>query len=135
MVNDELMIDTLAQIERTPSEWNQGAYRCGSGMCFAGWAATLAGGQWLTSPYDLAWDEFLRPEPEDGPFDVRGDETLIHGPAVHASTRARRLLGIDMNDAAVLFAGGNQRDDLYAICSRITGMDEQVLRDKVRERV
>lgn len=72
----------LTYIEHHPSEWNQEAYRCNTGMCIAGHIAiTLAGGE-LINPSDPT-DEYLRPIKGEPKWD---HETLI-------SERAKRLLG------------------------------------------
>lgn len=48
-INLDLLKKTYVHISKNPEEWNQGTWRCGTGMCFAGWAVTLAGRLWVTS--------------------------------------------------------------------------------------
>lgn len=47
MANNELMLDTLAAINTNPNMHDQAQWGainpCGTTMCFAGWAVTLAG--------------------------------------------------------------------------------------------
>lgn len=38
-INEKLLLETLAYIETHPQDWEQGSWRCGTGMCFAGHAA------------------------------------------------------------------------------------------------
>ena len=44
-INAPLLRQVLKQIETHPETWYQAEYRCESGMCFAGWACELTGGQ------------------------------------------------------------------------------------------
>jgi hypothetical protein len=53
-VNKELLKRTLQHIEDNPETWDQATWRnpdaeCGTACCFAGWAVTLAGGQFEAS--------------------------------------------------------------------------------------
>lgn len=53
-VNTELLKRTLQHIEDHPETWDQATWRnpdaeCGTACCFAGWAVTLAGGQFEAS--------------------------------------------------------------------------------------
>lgn len=120
MINVPLLTQTLAHIEANPSEWDQTWYRCDTGMCFAGWAAQLAGGKWHTSDPDLFddLDSYLIAEPGDDPATT----TLVDGSGVRvvfAPTRARRLLGLSSSQACELFASGNRLDDLRRIVARL----------------
>lgn len=104
-VNEALMVDVLVQIERHPETWDQASYlpsNCGSGMCFAGWACALTG------------------------FKV--DHNLAVGEV------ASELLGIDEweQGRGYLFDEDNKLPDLYAKCADLMGIEESVLRDKVR---
>lgn len=48
--------------------WYQGDYRCGTGMCVAGWTREVAndGSEWLTPETELGWsDRILLPEDID----------------------------------------------------------------------
>lgn len=46
--NTDLARLALKEIENRPEEWNQENWRCGTGMCFAGFVAELAGARWAT---------------------------------------------------------------------------------------
>lgn len=116
--NHQLFVDVLAQIEKHPETWDQRAFPsrggppCGTSFCFAGHAVARSGEEWQ--------------------FD--------------AGRRAAELLGIEWRtprvDGAVewmlgnpLFDANNTLDDLYRISAELLGLDEQVLRDKVRDAV
>jgi hypothetical protein len=108
----DLLDAAIDHIEKHPDTWTQSQYRCKTGMCLAGWTAVLAGGQFANPAYP--GDDRLLPEPGDRPDD------LYEG-FVFAHERAERLLGLSVDDANELFAGGNKladikrmRDDLRA---------------------
>jgi hypothetical protein len=94
MPNIELLEQTLETIKANPKHWDQGVWRCSTGMCFAGWAAQLAGGQWVDDSSDS-----LVPEV--------GDVTGAWTRPVSAEERAMRVLEIEEEDADWLFAGCN----------------------------
>lgn len=119
-VNAAALRETLAHIEALPNQagWIQGSYRCESGMCFAGWRCHLSGGQWATGPDDRRTVRFpdhelwfaascLIAEP--------GDTYVADLDGVRVTTahhRAARLLGLTEGQAAELFDGCNDLDDL-----------------------
>lgn len=103
-----LLDAAIAQIEAHPEAWRQDYYRCGSGMCVAGWTAELAGGQWVDAdPDGDEGADMLRPEADDGP-------AWAGGP-IHVHDRAQRLLGISERAAEELFQGDNDLADIKAI--------------------
>jgi hypothetical protein len=120
VANDELFIEVLAQIEREPERWDQGNWlkglSCGTAGCFAGWACMLGSGQGEVTVGMGACDGYyagkLVPE------------------------LAAQLLGIEKErlDSGNLFYSENTLDDLYRHSAELTGLDETVLRDKVRDR-
>lgn len=114
-VNVELLDRTLAQIESDPSHWEQRAYRCESGLCFAGWAAVLAGAKWAEP--DVAWSSLVVAEEADPERWIRDHEGV--GLVIHVHERAQRVLGIDDVDAEELFAGRNTLDDLRRIVAEL----------------
>lgn len=109
-INVPLLQQTLGYIEAHPQTWEQRTYRCGTGMCFAGWASELAGGKWLTSDPDDDYAEYLLAEPGE-PFAQERQGTLT----VSVESRARRVLGLDEEQADDLFYGYNNRDDMRSI--------------------
>jgi hypothetical protein len=114
--NVDLLRRTLAHIEANPADWNQATWRCGTGMCFAGWAVTLAGGQWYEDkPTSLYRDELIA-EPDDA------DDFLnrrIGARTIHVDDRAKRVLGLEEGQAEVLFDGGNDLHDLRHIVTSL----------------
>lgn len=118
MPNVKLLRTTLAHIEAEPEKWDQKDWRCGTGMCFAGWAATLAGGKWAYGPDETGRD-MLAAEPED-------DELSRRLGTIQAADRAQRLLGLNEWDADELFDGGNDLDDLRRIVESLCMREELV---------
>lgn len=111
MINVDLLDRTLAHVEAHPDEWNQLTYRCESGLCFAGWAAVLAGGRWVEPE---KYSSVLVAEEGDP------DEDRLHtSGSVHAHDRAQRVLGLDGDTADDLFAAGNDIHDLRRIVAEI----------------
>lgn len=111
-VNVELLNETLAYIETHPEDWRQGEYRCGSGMCFAGWAATLSGREWLVPDPDSMASNLLSPEGDEEPSMLRG--------GVHVHEVAERLLGLTDDQGFHLFAGLNTLEDIRRIVAELT---------------
>ncbi|MGI5485194.1 hypothetical protein [Microtetraspora malaysiensis] len=119
-LNIDLLKRTLEHIEATPEEWYQGAYRCGTGMCFAGWACTFAGGVWAGGPDEWDGEDLIADEGDgdDASFlyeDMNGND--VYG--VSAGRRARRLLGLTPEQATDLFDGHNTLDDLRRIVAEL----------------
>jgi hypothetical protein len=107
--NVALLKQTLAHIEAHPDEWQQTTYRCGTGMCFAGHAATLAGGAWMSSN---PLDDYMVAEDADDPIQVLDKE-------IHVKHRAERVLGLAWHQADRLFAPGNDLDLLRLLVAEI----------------
>ena len=98
----KLAYDTLDYIKAHPERWDQGEWRCSTGMCYAGWLATLAGGTWMDEDfgsYTTSATLALLPGEEPDPS--------TDGPCVHASTRASALLGIGVQTSSHLFNADN----------------------------
>lgn len=126
--NHDLFIDVLAQIERHPERWNQRQWakktECGTSFCFAGWVCVL------TLPLheqDFHWQPDLS----------TSSRVLVAGRTTrgHVMDVASQELGINTGQAQELFEIYNRLDDLYKISADILGVDTQVLRDKVQDRV
>lgn len=115
--NIPLLRQTLAHIESHPQEWVQDSYRCQTGMCFAGWAVTLDGGQWYSPDPTSTYGDGLVARPDDPAVDVwpLGDGTR----AILASARAQRILGLDGYQAEDLFASYNTLDDIRQIVAEL----------------
>lgn len=125
-----LLEETLQFIKDNPVEWNQASWRCGSGMCFAGHAVTLAGGSWATNP-GSEYSGWLLAEPgEGGSMSMRvdakgwaidldwesdgGNGGVREVRCVPAEYRARRLLGLTAEESDRLFEGDNSLEDIEA---------------------
>lgn len=89
-----------------PDAWEQGDYRCGSGKCFAGWAAQLAGGEWAFGPHE-GGSNYLLAEPREERTLTREGKQVV---SAHA--RARRILGLNPDQAYDLFDGRNNLKDI-----------------------
>lgn len=111
--NVPLLKQTLDYVETHPEEWTQRFYRCGTGMCFAGWAAVLDGGTWYDAELKGPWIEDMVARPDDPDLDV----FLMRDGArtVDVECRARRILGLTEDEASELFDGDNTLDDLRRI--------------------
>jgi len=118
--NVELLRLTLKQIEAEPHAWDQTNWRtqnpgCGTVMCFAGWAVTLAGGNWYSSAADAHRSWLFAEEGDD-----RGDlMAFTRGVVIGARWRARRVLGLDGDQADRLFAHDNTLADLNRIVDEL----------------
>lgn len=115
-VNTELADKVLAKIKEAPLHWDQSVWmrlltdeelgkrsqgdQCGSAFCVAGWACALSGWKprrvkdWYGNPVLSEYVYF-----KNGRKDI-------------ASDRGQKLLGINDEDAAVLFSAGNQLEDI-----------------------
>lgn len=111
MINAPLLRKTLEHIEHHPEEWKQDRWRCGSGMCFAGHAATIAGGRFLADT------DLLVAEDDDPPEDV-GQFCNGHR-CVAVGDRAERVLGLTFDDRDRLFDSANTLDDLRCIVGEL----------------
>lgn len=108
--NVDLAFRTLDAIKKNPEVWDQGSWRCGSGMCFAGWAAMLTGAKWVYPQDNLYVDEYgetdnFENEMVEIPEELR--ETFDGKEALHVSYFAEKVLGIDSDQRGVLFFGSN----------------------------
>lgn len=98
-------------------QWEQGEWRCASGMCLAGWVSQLAGGKWATpvsSDNDYQpYEDCLVAEAGDDSDDVMASTSA--GTVIHAQERATRLLGLGHDDAYTLFEGDNTVETIKGI--------------------
>lgn len=120
MPNADLLVKTLTHIDRNRTEWYQGDWRA----CFAGHAAVLAGGRWAIPDADHALARVLKPVRSDRKGDVLvygaaegWDGPLLRG--VPVPVRARRVLGLDADQAFRLFSATNTLPRLYTIVSEL----------------
>lgn len=116
-MNAELLIQTLEHIDANRREWGQLNWR----TCFAAHACLLAGGRWAipeaTRP-ELAM--LLKPVRGDRPSDVitvEVDGREVRG--VSVADRARRILGLDRDQARWLFRATNDLHTLFFLVSEL----------------
>lgn len=64
----DLAIATLAAIKNNPQHWDQATWRCSTGMCFAGWAISIAAPELWKMPTP---EEFTEPRPSVSGNDER----------------------------------------------------------------
>lgn len=114
-INTALLKQTLAHIEANPLTWEQTSFRCGTGMCFAGWAAQLSGCTWLTNDPDDMYGDFVIAEPDDEQVSDEVDGKQVIG----VRFRAARVLGIDLDRAEELFEAHNELDDLRDLVTEL----------------
>jgi len=112
--NVALARKALKWINNHPQEWDQGNWRCQSGMCFAGIVDQIAGGQWAVQPpTGRMVDVYLvaNQADEDAALRIRnfGEHRVVT-----AADRASRLLGIyPLNPLDIdLYSAGNSLEDL-----------------------
>jgi hypothetical protein len=109
----DLLDAAIGHIEQHPETWDQGSYRCDSGMCLAGWIGELAGGEWI-EPVGDRYSEWMVAEPGD-------PEDYVNGKAaIHVAERAERLIGrsryiVVDDDECDLFAGWNSLAEIKAM--------------------
>lgn len=117
MVNVELLDETMNHIRNNPQKWRQSAWyawldedgklaqdvvtveveevnSCGSAMCFAGHAALKSG---FPAPPSENWKQWT---------------ATIDGKLMDVSDYAKKKLGLNWEQADVLFGGDNTMEDL-----------------------
>lgn len=123
-LNRDLLLATWRQIKDHPETWEQDEWRCATGMCFAGWAAQLAGGVWSDDHSGLLIAE---------PGDEESGAWLGPRQVIHAMHRAQRVLGITDHEAGGgnggLFSADNDLADIRAHLTELLGRDP----DEVQE--
>jgi hypothetical protein len=124
--NVPLLRATFAVIKNHPEHWDQGDWRCSTGMCFAGWASVIAGAEFVV-PHALL--DSLEPlEVQGHRVNPQGIACLVRHPlaehhccvvSTSASERlvaltgmrvnafAQQALGLTEDQADALFDSGN----------------------------
>lgn len=134
MPNHALLKTTLEFIKTHPDQWNQEVWReptkCGTSACFAGWAVTLAGGQFGPGAQNVNLDSLTLPADSLATMRDFGIDTIG---GMHISEAAEWLLGLvevceedgdrwlDADKADRLFAPGNSLADLERIVAELCG--------------
>ena len=151
MVNIELLRKTLEAIKANPEHWDQGVWRCSTGMCFAGWASQLAGAVYLV-PMKLAdstrpvivgsgvalargrtFADVVMHESIEGSaylWDADGRDVQMPHTA-RAENFAERALGLTSDQAAALFHSDNTLDALELMVERLAADPDADLDDLV----
>lgn len=101
--------------------WNQEAYRCETGRCYAGWAAILAG---ATFKFDVSISSFVMIDhPTGGDHPSRRTSAYLvveaNGETWNVADYAEHALGITSVERIRLFAGRNTLRDLDAIIAEM----------------
>lgn len=99
-----------------PNGWVQEAWRCGSGMCYAGWTDAVAG---AIFPFSANAGGYVRLD-RGGRWETSaGTVVIADGEKWAIQDYARHLLNIDNEAADRLFAGGNDLDDITRLINEI----------------
>lgn len=135
-VNVKLLRETLEFIKAHPNDWDQDFWRwmpdpedneperCGTVMCFAGWAAELGGCRWVAKPHQ-AYAEYVQSNEADRRWLERNPDrgwafaTVKGRQAVSVQVRAQRVLGLNDEQASLLFNGSNDLDVLEGIVDEL----------------
>jgi len=119
--NVPLLRKVMEHIEAHPEQHVQRSWRCGTGMCFAGWAADFSGLEWVYDPDHL--DAELVYTDDDAVLtaalwevDEVNGRTAV--PVVYA---AQRVLGLTARQARWLFASTHSRANLREIVTSLAG--------------
>lgn len=114
--NAPLLRRTLEHIKANPQQHDQTVWRtttaCGTVACYAGWAAELAGGEWIGG------GDLLVAVPEDDGKEVFFD-------AIDAAARAQRILGLTEDQADALFYSENNLERIERIVDDLCAAAEQ----------
>ena len=104
-VNVGLLQKTLETIKANPTHWNQKNWHCNSSHCFAGFTELLYFGLPIYSNVET----------------LRKDERIYDPIALHEDfswgtrNNATNALGLTVEDATLLFAGGNTLADIESM--------------------
>jgi hypothetical protein len=115
--NAELAYKTLDHIIAHPEEWNQEAWICDTGMCFAGHATILAG-----------WKPVFKGKLPTGDVCKPNVRTTIMRAAIHE-------LGITRVQTNLLFAGSNTLEHLIERVEDFFGPDPRLKGKTSEERL
>lgn len=131
-MNEEKLIDVLAAIEKgepglshSQDNWFSQDTHCGTTACLAGWTAHLAG-------YQPVWMHVI--PFEDSLLSAFSVHKEGDGRAYKVAAVARQILELDAVEGNRLFHTAKSLKAVYRIAADIMGVDERVLRDKVRDR-
>lgn len=111
--NVELANRVLEHIQSHMTKWNQGDWGvktpdCGTAYCFGGWAVALTDGEGF---FEWAKDEYIPRK-----------RYLLN--ITEVRLRAMQLLGLNGDQADLLFSGGNDMDDIEVVLEGIKNGDD-----------
>jgi hypothetical protein len=115
-VDIALLDAAIEQIKLHPETWEQGAWRCETGMCVAGWVVTLAGDS-FAYPADSP-DAALVLVPKGTSeavvwVDPEHHESIREGyELAFCETRANELLGFPLYGSPAIFEPRNTLEDI-----------------------
>lgn len=89
MAHRKRLIRTFAYICTHPKDWHQGAWRCNSGMCFAGHAAVTIAGREPLVPAKMLNDDFV---------DANDLQELVLGPKFGFAMMLQERIHTDESD-------------------------------------
>lgn len=115
-----LLDAAIAQIEAHPETWHQGAWRCKTGMCVAGWICELAGAQWAVAADAPSSSHLLIA----GPDELTGPTGYVDAPM-----RAQHLLNFDVDD--FMDGTGDEDDEHYLFSASNELADIKRIRDEM----
>jgi hypothetical protein len=117
-------VATYHHIKNNPQHHDQSTWRCGTGMCFAGWAVAIAG-------YDYAYSQDCARSDEVDLTPEERQEFGYLGERVQVRYFAHDLLGARMGRRTAdglsrdLFDGNNDLADIREILTQILGEDPE----------
>lgn len=133
-MNIELMERTLAHIEANPEHWQQTTWRCSTGMCFAGWAATLAGVEWVVPDPGKAYELDGNGNYTYG-WCTTGDVYVPSGMEVQSACefRGRLVASVEVVAKKVLGLNGWQARQLFCATNNLDALRYYVEEYRVRD--
>jgi len=114
MANSELLRSTMAYIESHVHEWDQFAWAhrgdCGTAMCFAGWAVTLAGAE----------VDFTRFGDESSTSTITpASQRELGLRSSYIDEAARELLDLSLDQSEELFCASNSMERLRMLVDEL----------------
>ena len=104
--------------------WVQSDWRCGTGMCFAGWAAALTGATFPYAPDDEG--DVIRTAGSMRGYSARAAEVVVDtdGDVWDIPSYARHMLGL--HDSTVIFQGDNGLRDIDDILDEMKAAEDDI---------
>jgi hypothetical protein len=131
-INKELLRETLQTIKDNPQHWDQTQWHCGSSHCFAGFVECKIRGADITEKFDE--DQTLRWSTADAESLIsllnlgeKDANKLRNDYVYHKNTAlvARFALGLNEDQADILFDSDNELEDLEIIIEELCTQDQE----------